>query len=119
MQLEDKDSVKLLRTILKLPDLKEKLMKIIDFHKIIYLKEQMKIKLIKFQNKYKDKRHRHLNKIEIKLHLKTLPLELLPNDIKMPLKLSLTCYLSSIKQGLIETMPKINLNLMLRHIMMP
>ena len=88
-QLEDKDSVKLLRTILKLPNLKEKLMKIIDFHKIIYLKGQMKIKLIKFQNKFKDKKHKHLNKIEIKLHLKTLPLKLLHNDIKMLLKLSL------------------------------
>ena len=47
-----------------------------------------------------------------------LPLELLHNDIKMPLKLSLTYYLLSIKQGLIETMPKINLDLMLRLIMM-
>ena len=47
-----------------------------------------------------------------------LPLELLHNDIKMPLKLSLIYYLLSIKQGLIETMPKINLDLMLRLIMM-
>ena len=88
-QLEDKDSVKLLRTILKLPNLKEKLMKIIDFHKIIYLKELTKIKLIKFQNKYNDNKHKHLNKIEIKLHLKMLHLKLLHKDIKMLLKLSL------------------------------
>ena len=47
-----------------------------------------------------------------------LPLELLHNDIKMPLKLSLIYYLLSIKQGLIEIMPKINLDLMLRLIMM-